>query len=66
LPDWAEVVLVEARDEHSLSSSLRPADRPVIAVRPLETPLDIVEARAACDALQRDLAAVSQFAGYIA
>ena len=38
---------------------------PKIAQRPLAAPLQIDEARAACDRLQSDLASIGQFAGYV-
>ena len=39
--------------------------KPVVAARYLDSPLTLAEARAACDALQRDLAPLGQFAGYV-
>jgi hypothetical protein len=41
------------------------AAKPVIASRRLQRPVDLAQARAECDKLQRDLAPFGQFAGYI-
>jgi hypothetical protein len=60
----AELVVVGA---HRLlrSNLAQSIDKPVIVSRRLESPRSVAEARAACDALQRDLAPLGQFAGYI-
>jgi hypothetical protein len=39
-------------------------NKPIIAVRPLTLRIPLVDARAACDALQRDLAPRYDLAGY--
>lgn len=39
--------------------------QPVVATRPLPAPLPLADARAACDALQRDLAPHADCAGYL-
>lgn len=55
----AEVVFGDAR-----AAGLTFAAKPTIAVRPVPSPVDVAAARAACDALQRDLAPRGPFAGY--
>jgi hypothetical protein len=63
VPPWADIVIVQAdKMEHS---GVIDCARPVIALRPLETRTELDAARAACDRLQRDLAPLGQFAGYI-
>ena len=54
-------------DAQWLATRTLPAtlDKPVIASRRLPSPVDLAQARAACDRLQRDLAPLGQFAGYI-
>jgi hypothetical protein len=65
LQPWAQVMLVAAEDPALVERIAAVGDLPLIAVRPLINPLPIAEARAACDALQRDLAPIGQFAGYV-
>ena len=62
---WAHVLLVNAVDPQFVQQVAAQEERPIIAVRPLIPPLPVAEARAACDALQRDLAPLGQFAGYV-
>jgi hypothetical protein len=62
---WAQVVLAAAADPRRVAEVAGALDVPLVAVRPLDEPLPIAAARAACDALQRDLAPYGQFAGYI-
>ncbi|MBC7855309.1 MAG: hypothetical protein IAF94_17920 [Pirellulaceae bacterium] len=47
------------------ADALQTVNLPVIIHRSLSHPLEIAEARAACDKLQADLAPYGQFAGYI-
>ena len=61
---WAELVVVPA-DRSDLLQIAVALDLPVMVRRDLKTPAELPAARAACDALQRDLAAVGQFAAYI-
>ena len=61
---WAQALWVQASDPR-LVARLAGVDLPIIAVRPPTTPLLLVQARAACDELQRDLATIGQFAGYV-
>jgi hypothetical protein len=62
---WAHAIWADADDTRALKTLLRAIDRPIIAVRRLTSPLPLDQARAACDLLQRDLAPIGQFAGYI-
>jgi hypothetical protein len=62
---WAQVLWLETDDPLSAGRIASQYDLPLIAVRRLASPLPLAEARAACDALQRDLASAGQFAGYI-
>jgi hypothetical protein len=47
------------------STLVRSTGKPIIVIRRLSAPRSLSEARAACDELQRDLAPLGQFAGYI-
>jgi hypothetical protein len=62
---WADVLLVESTVAELLARITALGDLPVVVVRPLAQSLPIDDARAACDQLQRDLAPLGQFAGYI-
>ncbi|HEX5105262.1 MAG TPA: hypothetical protein VFV87_15690 [Pirellulaceae bacterium] len=62
---WADVVLVTADDTDLVRQAVASIDAPIIAARYRRPPADIATARAACDALQRDLAPLGQFAGYV-
>jgi len=64
LPPWAQFLWAEFDDEAVLSRLLS-ANAPVVAVRYLTGPRPLDQARAACDQLQRDLAGIGQFAGYV-
>jgi hypothetical protein len=61
---WADVVFVSADERDHIRAALA-VPKPVVAARYLESPLPLAEARAACDALQRDLAPIGQCAGYV-
>ena len=61
---WTQIVAAPA-DDVLLREMRARLDLPLIAIRKLNSPLSIAEARAACDALQRELAPIGQFAGYI-
>ena len=61
---WTQLVTAPAEPELLRELQAR-LDLPLIAVRKLNSPLPIAEVRAACDALQRELAPIGQFAGYI-
>jgi hypothetical protein len=62
---WAQVAWAQAVDPLLLARVAELAEVPVVADRPLPSPLPIDTARAACDVLQRDLAPSGQFAGYV-
>ena len=62
---WADAIWADASSPKLLSDLSSSTSHPIIAVRPLPSPLPIDQARAACDQLQRDLAPIGQFAGYI-
>jgi hypothetical protein len=62
LEPWADLI---ATDELTWLSNLVALDKPVIAFRRLDSVASVADARAACDVLQRDLAPIGQFAGYI-
>jgi hypothetical protein len=59
---WADVLLINAE---SLGQVASQTQKPMIAVRRLAAPVDLSSARAAYDVLQRDLAPLGQFAGYV-
>ncbi|MEX2177011.1 MAG: hypothetical protein WD872_21795, partial [Pirellulaceae bacterium] len=65
LAPWAQLAWVKADNLQAFADVTRTLEIPVVAVRPLGEPLPIAEARAACDTLQRDLAPLGQFAGYV-
>jgi hypothetical protein len=65
LAPWAQLAWVQADDPRLLTCVAALAEVPVVAVRPLVTPLPLGTARAACDKLQRDLAPNGQYAGYV-
>jgi hypothetical protein len=61
---WADLAMVSTTDRALLAAAAG-WNFPVLAMRPLGSPLPLAEARVACDALQRDLAPIGQFAGYV-
>ena len=65
LPRWANVLLCESEDAAAMVDAVADRDIPVIAFRPAGQLMEIAKARAACDALQRDLAPQADLAGYI-
>jgi hypothetical protein len=62
---WAHAIWAESADPAVLSNLQANFKLPIVAIRKLAAPLAIGDARAACDDLQRDLASVGQFAGYV-
>ena len=62
---WAQALWAESDDPLLIGRIAALADLPVIAARRLVQPLPLDQARAACDELQRDLASIGQFAGYV-
>ena len=65
LPPWAELAVVSADSPEDFARVAQTVSIPILAERRLAAALPLDEARAACDRLQRDLAAAGQFAGYI-
>ncbi len=63
--DTSQIVFAEVTDPRNFAAWAATFDRPVVAVRKLAQPAKIEEQRAACDALQRDLAPFGDFAGYM-
>lgn len=64
LDPWADLLIIAADNPDHLPAAAA-VDKPVIAARYLEQPIELLAARAACDNLQRDLAPLGQFAGYV-
>ena len=62
---WAHAIWAETSEANVLRDLQATSDQPIVAVRRLASPLPVDQARAACDVLQRDLAAIGQFAGYV-
>ena len=62
---WAAAIWAEGDNPRWFGEVAARTDLPVVAVRRLIKPLPLDAARAACDALQRDLAPIGQFAGYV-
>jgi hypothetical protein len=65
LSNWADVVVLSTEDPDFLLKAAAAIQRPILVSRPLEQPLELQLARLKCDVLQRDLAPIGQFAGYI-
>ena len=62
---WAQLLVVDADDPKLVAEAMTFGEIPMISVRFLRPATDLLTARAACDALQRDLAPLGQFAGYV-
>ena len=60
-----QIAVVEVNDAARFAEKVRGVALPVVVFRPLERQCSVDEARAACDRLQRDLAPLGQYAGYI-
>ncbi len=63
--ETTQIIFAEVTDLNNFATCAATFDRPIVAVRRLSQPAKIEEQRAACDALQRDLAPFGDFAGYI-
>jgi len=63
--DWSQVIFVDATQPERLRWFSSSCPLPVVATRQLHEPCSVSEARGACDQLQRDLAQVGSFAGYV-
>jgi len=62
---WANLLWAQTDDPLLVGRITTLAELPVVACRKLPDPQPLAAARAACDVLQRDLASIGQFAGYI-
>ena len=62
---WAQVIWAETIDMAALASLQAMCELPIIVSRKLTEPQPLQMARSACDELQRDLASIGQFAGYV-
>jgi hypothetical protein len=62
---WADLLVVSAEAPELVAEAMTFGEIPIIAYRTYRPPVDLATARAACDTLQRDLAPLGQFAGYV-
>jgi hypothetical protein len=62
---WAQVLVVEASQPKAFVDKVAGSNLPIVAYRRQSELSDVESARAACDALQRDLASCGDFAGYL-
>jgi hypothetical protein len=62
---WADVIVCDLSQVDAEKFDLNEVTCPVLMYRGDDSPASSVQARAACDRLQRDLAPVGQFAGYL-
>src|SRR5205085_2045295 len=65
LSNWADMVVLSTDDPDFLRTAAAAIQRPILVTRPLGQPLELPLGRLQCDVLQRDLAPIGQFAGYI-
>jgi hypothetical protein len=65
LQPWADLLVVNAEKPELIAEAMSVGEIPIIAYRRCRPPVELVTARAACDELQRDLAPLGQFAGYV-
>lgn len=64
-PSDADCVFVDVDDAEAFAAAARGCALPLIAHRPLAAPEPLAAARRGCDVLQRDLATVGDYAGYV-
>lgn len=62
---WADVLATPAEALQERAAEFVAIGRPIVALRPLDRPVDLRTARDACDRLQRDLAPHGDFSGYV-
>jgi hypothetical protein len=62
---WTHVLVCQVDDPARFAARTAALELPIIAWRPAEPAASLAAARAACDALQRDLAPWGDFAGYL-
>jgi hypothetical protein len=65
LADWAQVAVIEVAESPALTEKIAGCSLPIVAYRPELKPANTETARVACDRLQRDLASLGDFAGYL-
>jgi hypothetical protein len=63
--EWADAVICEDSEPVALARRVGALELPAIAVRRVGPGLELSAARRACDDLQRELAGLGEFAGYI-
>lgn len=66
LAEWVDMLFWQTADDDSAASQAVALPHPVIACKPVASGLSAAELRQECDRLQRDLAHVGDFAGYLA
>jgi hypothetical protein len=62
---WADAVVCDMANPDTWAARTADCKLPIIAARPAAKPRSLMEARALCDLLQRDLADQGEIAGYI-
>ena len=65
IAEWAQVIFCDADDTKAFGEAAKSSPLPFVAQRRLNGNFTLVEARRECDALQRDLAPLGDFAGYV-
>ncbi|MCH8923371.1 MAG: hypothetical protein IIA67_09530 [Planctomycetes bacterium] len=65
LPPWADVIVCDLSQADAGEFDISQVTCPVLMYRGADSPTSPQQARAACDQLQRDLAPLGQFAGYL-
>lgn len=65
IPSWVQFLVAEAEPPATFGDQLTQVGRPVVALRRLDGRAAVQQARAACDDLQRDLAPLGDWAGYV-
>jgi hypothetical protein len=63
--EWADFLLCDAEQPDELRQRLAKSALPIVAVRRVAEHGSFLDTRAQCDQLQRDLAAIGDFAGYV-
>ncbi len=62
---WAQVAVCQVDTPANFSVRTQSCQLPIIAWRPFDDAVNVAQARAACDDLQRDLAPYADLAGYL-
>jgi len=65
VPSWADVIVCDLSRVDANELDLGKVTCPVLMYRGADSSASPEQARAACDKLQRDLAPIGQFAGYL-